>query len=389
MLPKLPGRVAEVIDRIEQAGGKGYVVGGALRDLLRGQAPHDWDLAATLPQTELLRVFAEAQDIGGVCGTIQLQLSEGSCEITPCRTEGNYNDKRHPAEVAFVPDILADLARRDFTVNAMAYGGRELVDPYGGQADLAAKLLRCVGNPAARFEEDALRILRLYRFMAVLGFAAEAKTQRAAEKAAPTVGALSRERVRGEMGWILASEKPQVLQGLIEHGGLAAYGLKGRHDLAPLAKAPAAALVRWWALAALCSASTDVMAYQFGFSKNDARKLEEVTRLYRLGPSRGLIDLKMKLRHSTIDYTVLASTFAALDEAFAGEEALAEELQRSGQPYRVAHLAVNGGDLAVHSIRGRKCGAVLDELLKLVIQKPEMNRREVLLGLAPQMAQLL
>lgn len=389
MLPALPGPVAEVIKIVQQAGGRAYVVGGALRDMLRGEAPQDWDVAATLPTQRLLALFPAARDIGGACGTVRVPLAGGRCEITPCRTEGAYADHRHPAQVAFVEDIYQDLARRDFTVNAMAYDGVELIDPYGGQADIAARRLRCVGQADVRFSEDALRVLRLYRFMAKLGYAPEEETRRAAEAHMKDVALLSAERVRGEVEQILLSQAPEVLQEPVRLGVLERYGLHGTHGLGPLAEIPAVLLVRWWALAVLCRADTDEVAVGFGFSKTDAAQLREYTKLYRLGRSLDAVDLKMKLRHSLVNYAPLASAFETLSADFAGEVPLYEALRASEEPYRLAQLAVNGDDLRLYGIRGKQCGAVLDELLKIVIKDPQMNERRSLLGLAPKLAELL
>jgi len=390
MIPKMPQKAAEIIAAVERAGGRCYLVGGALRDLMRGQFPTDWDFAATLPPKALVTVFPGAKPVGGALGTVQVPMAGGGrYEITPCRVEGPYSDHRHPDDVRFVPDILADLARRDFTVNAMAYDGRVLLDPFGGQQDIRRRLLRCVGNPVHRFQEDPLRILRLFRFAAQLGFTAEWGTFGAACDAVDLLATLPKERVRAELSQILLSPGPQVIGPLIARGGLAAYGFSFAPALNALAKVPALPLCRWWALAALCGADTATVCQAFGFSRRFAGQLAACTRLYRAGPAKDKTALKQKLRHTHTDFAPLAATFAAVSPAFAGEPALFAEICARKEPYRLEELAVDGDMLRYEGISGRQCGRMLEELLGAVIKNPALNKASVLLGLARGLQRVL
>lgn len=389
MLPQLPEEILRVLNMIQQAGGQGYVVGGALRDLLRGGTPTDWDIAATLPSPALLAIFTRSVLIGGTCSTVQVAMEQGVCEITPCHTESGCSDKRQPDAVNFVPDILADLSRRDFTVNAMAFNGEVLLDPFGGQKDLQAKLLRCVGSPAQSFEEDPLRILRLFRLAATLGFTAEWNTFAAANAAMEAVGGLSTEQLRQEMDKILLSGGPQVLGPFIAKGGLGAYGIHSTPVLLPLGQVPARLPYRWWGLFLLCGADSQIAGAAFGFSRSDLALFEELDRLYRLGPSADKTYLKQKLSIARLDYAPAAATFAALDEAFAGEPALYEEIVQSGEPFRLEHLAVGGDTLRLEGLQGPRCGRMLNELLAAVIKTPSLNTVPVLLGMARALKPLL
>ena len=167
-----PGASA-LLDALHRAGFAAYAVGGCVRDSLLGLAPHDWDLCTAARPEQVMELFGEKQCIptGLQHGTVTVKRDGRLYEITTFRTEGSYSDGRHPDSVAFVPDVREDLARRDFTINAMAYSAEEgLCDPFGGQEDLARGVVRAVGEPLRRFEEDALRILRLYRFAARFGF---------------------------------------------------------------------------------------------------------------------------------------------------------------------------------------------------------------------------
>ena len=198
----LPQEVQYCITSLEAAGFEAYAVGGCVRDALLGLIPADYDLCTNATPEEISRVFARHQLLhhGEKHGTVGVVLEEQVYEITTFRTEGGYEDARHPGWVAFVKTVEEDLARRDFTINAMAYNPRHgLVDPFGGQADLQNKILRTVGDPQARFQEDALRILRGARFSARFGLTPAPATINAMMLLAPLMDSLARERVFEEL----------------------------------------------------------------------------------------------------------------------------------------------------------------------------------------------
>ena len=205
-----PGAAA-LLDALHAAGYAAYVVGGCVRDSLLGRTAHDWDLCTSALPQQVMELFGTEQCIptGLQHGTVTIKYGGQLYETTTFRTEGSYTDGRHPDEVQFVPDVREDLARRDFTINAMAYNAAEgLVDPFGGQKDLQNGLLRAVGEPQQRFTEDALRILRLYRFAARFGFALDAATARAARQLAPHLDFISAERIQEELAKLLAAPQP-------------------------------------------------------------------------------------------------------------------------------------------------------------------------------------
>ena len=202
---------AYLLDRLHAAGHAAYAVGGCVRDSLLGLVPHDWDLCTSATPAEVLALFGEEHCIptGLQHGTVTIKSHGNLYETTTFRTEGAYSDGRHPDAVHFVPDVKEDLARRDFTINAMAYSAEEgLIDPFGGQADLAAGIVRAVGEPERRFEEDALRILRLYRFAARFGFALDPATGEAAKALSRHLDCVSAERIAEELSRLLAAPKP-------------------------------------------------------------------------------------------------------------------------------------------------------------------------------------
>lgn len=206
-----PG-AAKVLAALEDAGYDAYVVGGCVRDALLGSVPNDWDVCTSALPEQTLALFGEESCIptGLKHGTITVKMDGGLYEVTTFRTEGAYSDGRHPDSVAFVSGVREDLARRDFTINAMAYNDREgLVDPFGGQEDLLVhRIVRAVGEPERRFSEDALRIMRLLRFAARFGFAIEENTYAAAVALRGKLSCVSGERIREELMKLLETKTP-------------------------------------------------------------------------------------------------------------------------------------------------------------------------------------
>ena len=208
---KLDPGAALLLDALHGAGHAAYAVGGCVRDSLLGLDPHDWDLCTSARPEQVMALFGEEKCIptGLQHGTVTVKQGGRLYETTTFRTEGAYSDGRHPDAVCFVPEVREDLARRDFTINAMAYSAEEgLIDPFGGRDDLTAHLVRAVGEPEHRFEEDALRILRLYRFAARFGFAIDPATGAAARALGPHLDCVSAERIQEELLKLLAAPRP-------------------------------------------------------------------------------------------------------------------------------------------------------------------------------------
>ena len=199
---KMPRHIEEMISRVEAAGFEAYAVGGCIRDTLAGRSDlYDWDMCSSAEPSQIMEIFSDRKVIptGIKHGTVTV-ISEGEpVEVTTFRAEGDYSDSRHPDSVCFVKDIKEDLARRDFTVNAMAYApSKGLIDPFGGRRDLEAGILRCVGDPVKRFTEDALRVLRGLRFMSQKGLEAEPETDRAIRSEFWRLGNIAQERITSE-----------------------------------------------------------------------------------------------------------------------------------------------------------------------------------------------
>jgi putative nucleotidyltransferase with HDIG domain len=224
---KVPADVEKVVDRLLDAGHDAYVVGGSVRDALRGVDPHDWDVTTEATPEQIQKVFKRSL-YNNRFGTVVVQSGDHEVEVTTYRTEAGYADHRRPDAVAFTASLKEDLERRDFTMNAMAWrpprGGKngELIDPFGGRTDLDARLLRAVRDPDERFREDALRMLRAVRFATLLDLRIEAKTAAAIKRNAALTERLSGERIQQELVKMLSVSKPSVaLQMLSDVGVLA------------------------------------------------------------------------------------------------------------------------------------------------------------------------
>jgi len=223
----VPADVERVVARLVAAGHEAYVVGGCVRDALRGVDPHDWDVATSATPEAIQKVFRHALYLNRF-GTVVVREGRHEIEVTTYRIEADYADHRHPTEVAFTDSLREDLARRDFTMNAMAWrpgvAGRpgELVDPFGGQRDLDAKIVRAVGEPRERFQEDALRMLRAVRFATRLGFVIDPRTAEAIRECASLAKSLSGERIQQEIIKMLDAEKPSVAFRMLSDLGLLA-----------------------------------------------------------------------------------------------------------------------------------------------------------------------
>lgn len=399
-----PGAAA-LLDALHAAGYAAYAVGGCVRDSLLGRTAHDWDLCTSALPQQVMELFGTEQCIptGLQHGTVTIKYGGQLYETTTFRTEGSYTDGRHPDEVQFVPDVREDLARRDFTINAMAYNEAEgLVDPFGGQKDLQNGLLRAVGEPQQRFTEDALRILRLYRFAARFGFALDAATARAARQLAPHLDCISAERIQEELAKLLAAPQPGVY---LEPAVLAVVLPELTPESLTAAKPVVDACpageenlpVRWAALlGALGEADTRRVLKRLRCSN---ACIEETAVLVRETAGQGVSEEKASAHPGDIHIRQLLGRYglrtverlcalcAALhpqnapDCTFAAQRA--RQLEADGVCCRVSQLAVNGRDLmAVGIPAGPALRRVLEALLDGVIRAEYPNEKPALLAAA-------
>lgn len=393
---------AELLDTLHRAGYAAYVVGGCVRDSLLGLTPHDWDLCTSALPQQGMELFGEEKCIptGLQHGTVTVKQGGGLYEITTFRTEGTYTDGRHPDEVHFVPDVREDLARRDFTINAMAYNAKEgLVDPFGGQADLQSGILRAVGVPHQRFTEDALRILRLYRFAARFGFAIDPPTAQAAQDLCAHLDCVSVERIEEEFAKLLSAPAPaayldEKILGVVlpELSPEALAAAKPVVDACPAGEQ--ALPVRLAAL--LLSLGEDGTRRTLRRLRCSNACIEETAVLVREAVPGVPVSLNIYTRKLLGKYNLCTvQRLAALGTAlqpersadFAALSELAEQLDADGVCCRVSQLAVNGRDLMAAGVpAGPGIRKVLEALLDGVIREEYPNERQVLLAAVQQLA---
>ncbi len=403
-----PGAAA-LLDTLHAAGYAAYAVGGCVRDSLLGRTAHDWDLCTSALPQQVMELFGAEQCIptGLQHGTVTIKYGGRLYETTTFRTEGSYTDGRHPDAVQFVPDVREDLARRDFTINAMAYNAAEgLVDPFGGQKDLQNGLLRAVGEPQQRFTEDALRILRLYRFAARFGFALDATTARAARQLAPHLDCISAERIQEELAKLLTAPQPgaylepAVLAVVLpELTPAALEAAKPVLDACPAGEENLP--VRWAALLGALG-ETDTRRVLKRLRCSNAC-IEETAVLVRETAGEGVcrsfseekasahagdIHIRQLLgRYGLCTVERLCALCAALHPQNAPACALAaqraRQLEADGVCCRVSQLAVNGRDLMAAGIpAGPALRRVLEALLDGVIRAEYPNEKPALLAAA-------
>ncbi|MCR4590595.1 MAG: CCA tRNA nucleotidyltransferase [Lachnospiraceae bacterium] len=215
----LPEKAEKIISMIEDAGFEAYAVGGCVRDFLLKKIPHDWDITTSALPREIKKIFRRTVDTGIAHGTVTVLMGKESFEVTTYRVDGKYSDNRHPDKVEFTRSLEEDLKRRDFTINAFAYSpAKGVIDLFHGMEDLSSHVIRAVGNPEERFGEDALRILRAFRFSAQLNFSIEEKTLEAASKLKENLRFISAERIRDELTKLLISDHPERFEALYDNG---------------------------------------------------------------------------------------------------------------------------------------------------------------------------
>ena len=428
--------VKTVLHALEEAGYEAWCVGGCVRDLLLGRTPEDWDVATAALPEETMAVFGErAVPTGLKHGTVTVRTAEGAVEVTTYRLDGEYRDHRRPESVSFTRSLEEDLARRDFTVNAMALNLRgELRDPFGGRADLAAGVLRCVGEADRRFEEDALRILRGLRFAAVLGFKLEADAARSLTRNRALLESIAPERVWTEVRKLLqgrfAAETlrtyPQVI-GVFWPEILPMVGFDQRnihhcydvweHSLHALDAAPEDAALRCAALLhdigkpATFTVDGAGVGHFYGHAARSCELAEGMLRRLRCPTSfrervvrlvawhdrdiprtdRGLRralralgeeELRLLLALKRADNLAQAPAFWDRQREIRLGEEILDRLLAAEACFSLKQLAVSGEDLLALGLRGPAVGQALNTLLNKVIDGELPNDRAALLEFA-------
>ncbi len=435
---EIPSGAAYILRILHSAGYESWLVGGCVRDLLRGVEPHDWDICTSARPEEVERCFAGHRIIetGLKHGTVTVLEDGNPHEITTYRTEGPYSDSRRPDYVAFVSSLESDLARRDFTMNAIALGlDGSLRDPFGGVEDIKAGLIRCVGEPAHRFREDGLRIMRALRFAAVLGCEIEERTAQAIHENRRMLGHVAAERINVELCKLLVGEKagdilrqypdvlcqfwPQLepLVTLEQHSPWHCWG-GWEHTIRAVEAAPADGILRLTMLLhdigkpGCKSTDEKGIDHFYGHPAAGAKlagqmlralKFDNKTRervgilvehhdvqipcqdrsirkwMGRLGTETFFQLLEVKRADGMgQDYELVKDRFVELEEM----KAKAEEIVAQGQCLSLKDLSVNGKDvIAAGVVPGPEVGRVLNKLLERVMNGDAANQRQELLKL--------
>ncbi len=442
---QLPPHVERILTLLNQAGYKAYVVGGCVRDALLSKTPKDWDICTSALPDDMERVFRgfRVVETGLKHGTLTVVLDGIPYEITTFRVDGAYTDHRHPDGVTFVTDVRDDLARRDFTVNAMAYHPAEgLIDAFGGQEDLQRRVIRCVGLPEERFREDALRILRALRFASVYGFAIDEETAKAAHRLKETLNLVAAERIRVELGKLLCGQGcgnilrtyrdilGQILPQLIpmfdfpqcsphHRFNVWEHTVRSVENIAPNEILRFAMLLHDAGKPATFSCDASGVGHFYGHAACSEKIAEEVMarlrmdkataqrvillvkhhdislsddsrllkrRLNQFGEEalRQLMDVQEadQLAKGTCDPADIRASAAALRQAL-------DALLASSPCFTLKSLAVNGRDMASFGLKGSAIGDTLQHLLSCVMDDTLPNEKESLMQEAKRFADQL
>lgn len=441
MLFTIPEKVSHIIHTLNQAGFEAYAVGGCVRDTLLGRTPGDWDITTSALPAQVKKLFRRTVDTGIKHGTVTVMIKDEHFEVTTFRIDGAYQDGRHPEEVTFTANLADDLMRRDFTVNAMAYHPEKgIVDLWHGMDDLRAGIIRAVGNPDERFEEDALRIMRAIRFAGQLNFKIDPETQAAIRRHAPRLALVSNERIQVEMTKLLCSPHPEKfllfyetgitkqifplfdeMMTLEQNNPYHCYTV-GLHTMKMVELIDPDPILRWTALlhdsgkTRTHTRDGEGMDHFYGHGAYSAQIAEDylkelrfdndtiakVVRLVRYHDYRFNMTKKnlrkaihlvtpelFPMMMSVIRADNLAKSPMAIEQILPAIDQLAvmyEEILADEDCLTLKDLAVNGGDLIAAGMKpGPAMGRVLSEMLELVLEDPAKNKKQYLLNLFQNM----
>lgn len=442
---QIPEKAKYIIKTIMDAGYEAYVVGGCVRDSILGRVPGDWDITTSAKPEEVKALFRRTIDTGIQHGTVTVMLEKEGFEVTTYRIDGKYEDSRHPKEVTFTPNLIEDLKRRDFTINAMAYNDETgLVDIFGGLADIENKTIRCVGNAKERFGEDALRIMRAIRFSAQLGYTIEEQTCAAIRELASSLQKISVERIQVELTKLITSPHPDTLRMAYEMGVTKIvfpefdkmmetpqnhphhmYNV-GEHTLQALLETEPDKILRLSVLfhdvgkPETLSVDEKGVTHFYGhpgvseeMSRQILRRLRydndtihAVSRLVRYHDYGNDVEPDMRIVRRAVnkigeDIFPLLLKVKKADILAQSEYKRKEKLDRvdqwrfhyekireENQCVSLKTLAVTGTDLIAAGMKpSKELGEMLQKLLELVLEQPECNTKEYLLEIAVQEAE--
>ncbi len=439
---QLPEKVSEIINCLRSHNFEAYAVGGCVRDSLLGRTPSDWDITTSATPEEVKSLFSHTVDTGIQHGTVTVMLGHEGFEVTTYRIDGEYEDARHPKEVAFTLSLREDLKRRDFTINAMAYNEESgLVDLFGGAQDLERGVIRCVGDPGERFREDALRMFRAVRFAAQLGFSVEKNTAGAISELAGSLARISAERIQTELVKLLVSPHPEEMRQIYELGisdvVLPEFSVMmetpqnnphhmysvGEHTIKALQLIPEDKVLRLTMLLhdvakPPCRITdrkgidhfpghpkrgaqmAEKILKRLKFDNDTIRRVTALVLIHDNQPPANPASIRKALVKDGLDqYPALflvkrADIGAQSDHLRESKlkyvdayEAVYNQIIENGDCLSLKELAVTGGDLISAGMKpGKELGDVLERMLQDVLENPEWNKKEILLNRFQQKA---
>lgn len=425
-LINLPKEVKYIINKIEKNGFEAFAVGGCIRDSLLGRVPNDWDITTSAKPEDIIKIFDNTIETGIEHGTVTVMLNKEPYEVTTYRIDGDYSDGRHPDTVEFTKCITDDLSRRDFTINAMAYNDSiGLVDKFDGKYDLERKIIRCVGNPEKRFQEDALRMMRAIRFSAQLGFSIEKETFDAVKEMSKLIDAVSMERINVEFTKTLLSDSKKIIlydeSGILKEIIPEIYNIEDFDCEKSIRMGTECSSICQDKLYTKLAAFFVYINEKIGVKnskkilkrmKYDNKNIEKTCKLLEFSMKnitsekedlkyllmkiddvelfRSLIDLKRAevktylkedktKKKDNISDIIEIFTEESLNTLDRAEENLKDILDKK-ECFRVKDLAINGQDLISLGIKpGKEIGMILNNMLLEVIKTPELNYKNKLL----------
>ena len=400
---ELPKDVRHIINVLMENGYEAYAVGGCVRDSILGRTPGDWDITTSALPMQVKALFRRTVDTGIQHGTVTVMLGKNGYEVTTYRIDGKYEDSRHPKSVEFTSNLVADLKRRDFTINAMAYNDEHgIVDAFDGMGDLKRRIIRCVGKAHDRFDEDALRILRAVRFSAQLGFDIEDDTARAARELAPTLVKISRERIHTELNKLLLSGNPDYFSVVYDLGvmkiiipeleNIDAHKLdKIKHFI----KKTSAVLPERYAALLSCVDADTAGRILKGLKLDNATILmaAKLVKYYNMNP----VVSEAAVRHyinevgendalRIVDFNI-SICGSELNKGYTDMRKICVMVKERGDCTELRNLKISGRDLMEAGFpAGKQLGEILQKLLCEVLDNPKFNEYNYLLKRAVELA---
>ncbi|MBQ2935925.1 MAG: CCA tRNA nucleotidyltransferase [Lachnospiraceae bacterium] len=439
---QLPEKVKYIIDTIMEAGYEAYAVGGCIRDSILGREPDDWDITTSASPHQVKELFPRTLDTGLKHGTVTVMMDKEGFEVTTYRIDGEYEDGRHPKEVTFTSNLIEDLKRRDFTINAMAYNEKNgLIDVFEGMEDIQRKVIRCVGSPMERFTEDALRMMRAVRFSAQLGYEIEDKTAEAIKALAPNLSKISAERIQVELVKLVTSPNPDFLKIAYETGitavilpefdvcmetmqnnphhcySVGEHTLKAMkavspdkhlrfallfHDIGKPAKKTTdeKGIDHFYGHPVLSEEMTGQILHRLKFDNDtiytvkklvlyhdyETEQTPKSVRRAMMKIGEDIFPLLFEVKYGDIAAQSEYKREKKLEKLQAVKE-IYETVIKQQQCVSLKTLAVTGRDLMEQAdmVPGKELGEMLKELLELVVEEPSLNEKEVLLSKAREL----